>query len=305
MASAQWIDTHVHLVDFLQHPAAVHELRDTLVDAGAQRAVVFGLPLKKKWSTAEPVRPDYYLDDNAPCHYHSLTDAIVLDLLPELESDGRLTVAPLVCGFDPTDRLAVEHVEFVWSRTDRWAGVGEVMFRHDDLTNLTLGEVPSPDHVAMDEVLAFCAEKEVPISLHHDSASTGMPGRHEYIGALERALERHRSTSVVWCHAGVSRRVDPSGQLGLVRELLGRHPNLTVELSWVLLDRIVDGSDVAADWVEVITRHRDRFVVGTDTVGRAETVKTRGRQIRTLLGALPVPVAHQVAVVNAERLWFL
>lgn len=79
---------------------------------------------------------------------------------------------------------------------------------------------------------------------------------------------------------------------------------MTVELSWVLLDRIVDGSDVAADWVEVITRHRDRFVVGTDTVGRAETVKTRGRQIRTLLGALPVPVAHQVAVVNAERLWF-
>jgi hypothetical protein len=33
--------------------------------------------------------------------------------------------------------------------------------------------------------------------------------------------------------------------LDLVRELLLRHPNLTVELSWVLLDRIVDGPDVA------------------------------------------------------------
>jgi hypothetical protein len=39
MASAQWIDTHVHLVDFLQHPAAVTDLRDSLVGAGVQRAV--------------------------------------------------------------------------------------------------------------------------------------------------------------------------------------------------------------------------------------------------------------------------
>jgi predicted TIM-barrel fold metal-dependent hydrolase len=155
-----------------------------------------------------------------------------------------LTVAPLVGGFDPTDRPR-GRIEFVWNRTGRWAGVGEVMFRHDDLTSLTVGEVSSPDHAAMDDVLAFCSEKEVPISIHHDSASMGLPGRHEYIGALERALERHRSTSVVWCHAGVSRRVGPNGQLDLVRELLLRHPNLTVELSWVLLDRIVDGPDVA------------------------------------------------------------
>ncbi|MDF3311991.1 amidohydrolase family protein [Rhodococcus sp. T2V] len=236
--------------------------------------------------------------------YHSLTDATVLDVLPDLESDGVLEVAPLVCGFDPTDLLAIEHLEFVWGRSDRWAGVGEVMLRHDDLTNLTSGEVPSPDHVAMDAVLDFCAQNDAPISLHHDSSSVGMPDRHEYAESLERALDRHPSTSVVWCHAGVSRQVDPSGQLDLVRRMIERHRNMTVELSWVLLDRIADENGADEDWVRLVAREPDRFVVGTDTVARADTVDTRGAQIRTFLSALPESAAERVAFRNAEALWF-
>jgi hypothetical protein len=42
--------------------------------AGVDRAVVFGMAVKKKWAVYEPRQPDYYLDDNAPCIYHSLTD---------------------------------------------------------------------------------------------------------------------------------------------------------------------------------------------------------------------------------------
>lgn len=108
-------------------------MRPSLKAAHTERAVVFGLPVKKKWSTAEPLKPSYYLDDNAPCQYHSLTDVLVLDALESLDTADGLRVAPLACGFDPTDRLAVEHLESVWARSDRWAGVGEVLLRHDDL----------------------------------------------------------------------------------------------------------------------------------------------------------------------------
>ncbi|BAH51461.1 hypothetical protein ROP_32140 [Rhodococcus opacus B4] len=180
-----------------------------------------------------------------------------------------------------------------------------MMFRHDDLTNLTYGdEVPSPDHVAMDPVLDFCAQNDAPISLHHDSSSVKMPDRHEYAGSLQRALERHPSTSVVWCHAGVSRQVVPSGQLDLVRGMIERHRNLTVELSWVLLDRIADESSADKDWVRLVARQPERFVVGTDAVARADTVDTRGRQIRTFLSALPASAAECVGFRNAEALWF-
>lgn len=101
-----------------------------------------------------------------------------------------------------TSRLAVEHLEAVWARSDRWAGVGEVLLRHNDLTNLTRGETPVADHPAMDNVLSFCADKQVPISVHHDSSSAGRPSEHEYIAPFENAI---RKTSR-YPHRLVSRR---------------------------------------------------------------------------------------------------
>lgn len=302
--SEHWIDAHVHLVDFVQRSADIDDLWGAFADCGVERAVVFGVPVKKKWSLAEPVRPTYYLDDNAECHYHSLTDLLTLEVATELESRGGIRTAPLVCGFDPTDQLAIEHLELVWSRSDRWAGVGEVMMRHDDLTNLTVGEVPAPDHPAMDDVLAFCGERQVPLSLHHDAGAPARPGDHEYTASLENALRRHRSTPIVWCHAGVSRRVEPVDQVNLLRDLLPRHANLTVELSWVLLDHIVDASGAHPDWVALVDAFPERFVVGSDTVARGATIRDRARQILRFGDALAPRTRDRVLVSNATSLWF-
>lgn len=301
----KWTDTHVHIVDFLQRPADCDGLVRSLRDGGAERAVVFGLPVKKKWSTAEPLKPSYYLDDNAPCHYHSLTDVLVLDALAVFDEASDLQVAPLICGFDPTDRLAIEHLEAVWSRSDRWAGVGEVLLRHDDLTNLTRGETPVADHPAMDNVLSFCADKQVPISVHHDSSSAGRPSEHEYIEPFENAIRKHRATRIVWCHAGVSRRVHPDDQIDLVETLLSRHRNLTVELSWIILDAIVDGGgDVNPDWRALICKFTDQFVVGSDSIADPDMITHRAGQIDRLLQALPPSVARAVGTDTAGELWF-
>ncbi|MFJ6095769.1 amidohydrolase family protein [Williamsia muralis] len=301
----QWTDTHVHVVDFLQRPADCAGLIRSLRDGGAERAVVFGLPVKKKWSTAEPLKPSYYLDDNAPCHYHSLTDVLVLDSLATFDEAPGFTVAPLICGFDPTDRLAVDHLEAVWARSDRWAGIGEVLLRHDDLTNLTRGETPVADHLAMDNVFGFCADKKVPISVHHDSSSAGRPSEQEYVEPFENAIRRHRTTRIVWCHAGVSRRVHPDGQIELVESLLSRHHNLTVELSWILLDSVVHGDGgVHPDWRTLICKFADRIVVGSDSVADPNTISDRATQIDQLLRALPGSVAQAVATDTAGELWF-
>ena len=299
----QWIDSHVHLVDFVQRPADADELSEELAASGVERAVVFGVPLKKKWAMAEPIRPHYYLDDNAECHYHSLTDVTALETADALAAEG-IATAPLVCGFDPTDLLAIEHLEFVWAKSDRWAGVGELMMRHDDLTNLTVGEVPSPDHPAMDPVLDFCADHSVPVSLHHDASSPLRPGEHEYLPKLENALRRHPSTSVVWCHGGVARGIAPTGQVSMLTGLLARHRNLTVELSWVLLDHIVDDDGVNPEWVRLVETYPDRFVVGSDTVAHAQTVRGRGRQIGRLGQALCRSTRARVLIGNAADLWF-
>lgn len=298
-----WTDCHVHLVDFLQEPVDPATLARALTGAGADRAVVFGLPVKKKWSVAEPERPGYYLDGNDPCGYHSATDGTVVDLVPRLEAEG-LAVAPLVCGFDPTDQLAPDHLRRVWAGWDRWRGVGEVLLRHDDLTNLTIGETPRPDHPAMVAVLQAAAGRGFPVSVHQDTGSTGQPSAQQYVPAFERMLEAVPEATVVWCHAGSTRALRPHDQLDLVGRLLGRHGNLVVEVSWVLLDQVVADGEVDPRWVGLVASHPDRVVVGSDTVADHATVSRRGEQVQRFLAALPGADRELVARGNADRLWF-
>ena len=301
-----WADAHVHVVDFLQRRGDVGDLVEAMLGSGVTHAVVFGIPVKKRWATSEPLAPGYYLDDNAPCHYHSLTDVITLDVLQQC--DGRVRMAPLICGFDPTDLMVREHLDAMWERSRAWAGVGEVMLRHDDLTNLTDGETPVADHPAMDEVADFCRDTDVPVTVHHDSSSPGRPDAHEFVPEFERLLGRHPRTRVVWAHAGVSRRVESTEQIRVVDDLLSRHTELYVDLSWTVLDHIVDrdgpGAAVDSRWLELICRRADRFVVGSDTVGRADMFEARVGRIRSLLRTLPQTVAKAVAVDNASALWF-
>ena len=52
-------------------------------------------------------------------------------------------IHPTLCGFDATDLGAVDLlIKRIKEFPGIWEGVGEVMSRHDDLTNLTTGERP-------------------------------------------------------------------------------------------------------------------------------------------------------------------
>lgn len=301
-----FVDAHVHVVDFLQTAPTAAQFCAGMRAAGVERAVVFGLPVKKKWPINEPRRPGYYLDGNSPCLYYSLTDELVATLHDGLPAATAQRVAPMLCGFDPTDQLAIEHVELLWSRHECWRGIGEVMLRHDDLTNMTHGENPSAAHPALDPVFDFAAQRGCPVSVHHDSSSPGRAGEHEYVDQLDTMLARHPATTVVWCHAGVSRRIEPRGQSKVVADLLDAHRGLHIDLSWVLLDHLVDADTGQVDpsWEETILRRPDRFVVGSDQVGDpADWPRLAGR-VRRLLDRLPATVRDVVAEGNAGRLWW-
>ncbi|HVW44327.1 MAG TPA: amidohydrolase family protein [Amycolatopsis sp.] len=297
-----FVDAHVHAVDFLQQPADAGDLIRGMDAAGVDRAVLFGLPVKKKWPINEPLRPHYYLDGNSPCYYFSLTDEIVARLLSGLPRDR---FAATLCGIDPTDQLAIDQIEHAWSRHDCWRGIGEIMLRHDDLTNLTHGENPSAAHPALDPVFAFAADKGCPIAVHHDSSSPGRPGEHEYVDQLDQMLTCHPNTTTIWCHAGVSRRVEPRRQHEVVDDLLGRHPRLHIDISWQLLDLVLSGNGTPCpEWTRLIVRYPDRFVLGTDLVGHPDKWAARTVPLHRLLDALPGSVRQALAADNALRLWW-
>ena len=299
------VDAHVHLVNFLQHVGDGEALLAALDRAGADRAVVFGLAVKKKWAATEPMRPAYYLDDNAPCASFPLTDELVADLVNALPPQQRARLAPLICGFDPTDLLAVEHVERMLSRHDIWRGVGELLLRHDDLTNLTYGENARAGHPALDPVLDLCAQREWPVHVHQDSSSAGRWDAFEYVGEMRQMLDRHPRTTVVWCHAGASRRVQPGEHVSMVRDMLTSYPRLHVDLSWAVYDELVtrDNHPDRA-WVDLVSELADRFVIGSDVFGSFEQLPDKLDRFDLLLDELPGAVAEQVGHGNAERLWF-
>jgi predicted TIM-barrel fold metal-dependent hydrolase len=299
------IDAHVHVVDFLQHVGEPGDLLAALDQAGAARAVVFGLPVKKKWAASEPMRPTYYLDDNAPCATYELTDELVADFVAALPAQQRSRLAPLVCGFDPTDLLAVEHVERMIERHDCWRGVGELLLRHDDLTNLTYGETARAGHPALDPVLDLCRERDWPVSVHQDSSSAGRWDAFEYVGELRQMLDRHPGTTVVWCHAGASRRVVPGEHVSMVRDMLMSYPRLHVDLSWAVYDELVTREgEVQPAWVDLVRDHPDRFVLGSDVFGSFKDLPDKLDRFDRMLDRLPAPAAAQVGHGNAERLWF-
>jgi hypothetical protein len=298
------VDAHVHLVDFLQHGEGAEAFLTAMDAAGVDRAVVFGMAVKKRWAASEPRRPGYYLDDNSGCYHFSLTDALVANELRDLAPDRRARLAPTVCGFDPTDLLAIEHLERVWVSYDGWAGIGELLLRHDDLTNLTPGEPASIAHPALDPVLDFARDRDVPVAVHHDSSSAGRPGEHEYVPELSSVLGRHPGTTVVWCHAGISRRVEPKGQAGVLAELLAAHPRLHVDLSWAVVDHVVPGGQPDAAWVRLLDDRPDRFVLGSDVFGRPDGMGPALARFSPLLDALAPTTRTAVAGGNAARLWF-
>jgi predicted TIM-barrel fold metal-dependent hydrolase len=210
-----------------------------------------------------------------------------------------------VCGFDPTDRLAVVDLERMWSKYPFWRGVGELLLRHDDLTNLTPGEPARMNHPALGPVLNFCRERGCPVSVHQDSSSPGRPQAREYVGEMAEALDRHPQTTVVWCHAGADRRLDPRGYADLVGEMIRQYPNLNFDLSWALLDKAVcPDNHPAPEWVTLICRHPDRFVLGSDITGRTDGLPARTKQCAALLDELDSTAREHVSHLNAQRLWF-
>ncbi|MBL9174550.1 MAG: amidohydrolase family protein [Verrucomicrobiales bacterium] len=299
------IDAHVHLVDFLQGSDGLRALLGRMDDAGVEKAVAFGMPVIKKWNAFDPVEPRYYLDDNARCYYYSYTDQLVASAWESLDPMERSRFALLACGFNPTDRHAVRHLERVVGDRECWRGVGEVLLRHDDLTNLTLEETARANHPALQPVYGFCADRGLPILLHQNSTSVGRHDQYVYLHELEEVLDRHRELTVVWGHCGFSRRVGHDRYHEMMDRMLRTHSRLHADLSWVGFDEVICPGGVAdPNWLELVRNHPDRFLLGSDLVGHFTELGPTLRRFDPFLEALGDPVADGVARGNALRLFF-
>lgn len=304
-----WADAHLHYVDFFQQTEGMDALFQAMDRAGIERVVLSGMPVTKKWHEDEPKRPRFYQGDDAPLYWYSATDALLAEAVQSLPPARRVRVHPFLSGFNPNDKNATAHIEAMLSTyPDLWHGIGEVFTRHDDLTSMILGEAPRANNEAMHRVYRLAAEHDLPVLLH--SNLTSVREREPiYLAELEEALGRHPDTRFLWAHAGTSAEINRSqGRIrdlpGIVGRLLDDHDNLWIDPSWSMLEPYLldrDGRPQAV-WLDLVRRHPDRFLVGSDKVGRFAGIGESLRGFEPLLAALPPEVADAVAGGNLDRL---
>ena len=303
-ANPNVIDSHLHYFDFTQQTDGFGALVQAMDAAHIGRAVVFGMPIVKMWPESEPIRPAYYLDTDAPAYYYSATDLLMANQLLQQPPEVQARFFPFLGGINPLDQNAADYLEMVIASYPPgfWRGIGEIMSRHDDLTAFTYGEPPRADHPALMKVYQLAARHHLPVLIHHNISSASQRDP-IYLPELERAVAANPDTTFIWAHVGISRRVDVPTLLTELRRLLATYPNLNVDISWVVYPDYINRDDASLQaWAEVIEEFPDRFLIGSDKVGRWKGYTDMIRQYDTLLNRLSPETAAAIAGGNLLKL---
>jgi hypothetical protein len=290
--------------------------------------MVSGMPFVKKWSEDDPFRSTYYLGSGSRVVRARDTDYIIALAVedfrtaePERFEKEFARLYPFICGFNGTD---VGGVGMIIKRIKEfpgvWKGIGEIMSRHDDLTNLTLGERPRANHSALFRVYDFAGKHGLPVSVHHNIAPISHDGKdHEtrYFKEIHDAFETFPKTNFIWCHAGISRRIVVDNLVpthDLILTKFGDH--VYIDLSWVvfedyLLQRDNEGhvehdedgdSKIRQEWVELIEKFPDNFILGSDVVGNFQEYHSKIRKYNALLKVLKPETRIKVGNANFVRI---
>ncbi len=282
--------------------------------------VVCGMPFVKKWAEDDFfLRPKYYLDSSSRVKAARDTDLQVavafMDYKRRFAGDktqlDKLTrLHPFVCGLDTTDLGAVDlAVKRIREYPGIWEGLGELMSRHDDLTNLTTGERPRANHPSFIRLFKFAGRVSLPVSIHHNVAPISRNESElkqplyldEFLALLKNTIHDAANAAnrpkVIWCHAGISRRIVVENYRQTLERILDEyHEYLYLDLSWVVLGAYVYKN--LEEWVALIQKYPDNFLIGSDSVGKYSGIPMELKKYQALLSALPAETRSKVAYKN-------
>lgn len=298
-------DVHCHYVDFVQNTDSIDTLLKHMNSADVENIVLFGLSVTKLWTDFDRERPIYYDDNDAPVYYYGFTDVIVAEAIKKLPQDQQDRIYPMICGFNPVDKNGLDHIKrMVKMYPDLWVGIGEVFFRHDDLTRMTYGRNPTANCVSMDSVYKYAGDNNLPIWIHSDIGDP-ISNKPTFLYEMEEAIKNNPKTKMVWCHIGDTREVDIKGLADTTKRLLNDYDNLYYDISWVVYEQIIvpDSTGIPSqEWIDVFEQFPDRFMVGSDKIGDFSKYEETIRKYDVLFNALPKEVAQKLAYDNLFEL---
>jgi predicted TIM-barrel fold metal-dependent hydrolase len=136
------------------------------------------------------------------------------------------------------------------------------------------------------------------------------PGQDPYSAVqLGNLFKRHPRTTIIWAHCGLGRIVRPvKDQLGMIERALD-NPELShvfIDISWDEVAKYIVATPESIEaTAELINRHPDRFLFGTDEVAptdQAKYLKIYG-MYAPLLAKLTPDAKEKLLKGNYERLF--
>ncbi len=248
------------------------------------RVALFGIPLQQTWSYGNTgdFAPTYYLQTDAPLYYYSFTDAFIAMAYRSLTPEEQARFDPMITGFNPADMYAADHIQRVLQTFPGvFSGIGEFTIhkefvsvegrRRDGEPRRTPRSTGSSTSRARSGSSCSCTTTSTCRSPSRARTPTRSP-------QLARLFRRHPKTTIIWAHCGLGRIVHPvKDQLAIVERALVEpraaptSPSTSRGTRWrSTSSRRRRRSQATAD---LINRHPDRFLFGTDEVAPTDQAK--------------------------------
>lgn len=174
---------------------------------------------------------------------------------------------------------APEMLDYLRGRLDAHPHVGIGEFH--------VHSIDTKDDAFLRQVAKLAAERNVLLHIHTDEAET-----------VKFFYDAEPKLTIIWAHAGMS------AAPGVVEKMMDTYPTLYADLSY-REHEILGAEDIEPEWKQLLIKHSDRFMVGSDTWANAQWENYVGliNDNRRWISHFPEDLAEKFAYKNAEKLF--
>lgn len=160
-------------------------------------------------------------------------------------------------------------------------------FPHKGIGEFHVHTLDPSDRPLLKAIAQLASARRIPVHIHSGAAPVRL------------FFDLEPSLTIIWAHAGMS---EPAAVVGA---MFDRYRTLYADTSYREHDILAGDGTIAPAWLDVITRHSDRLMVGSDTWVNSQwdDYKELIDLNRRWLGKLPRETAERIAYKNAARLF--
>lgn len=300
-------DVHFHPKNFIMRGESLSQIFKETKKNCVNKVLVNSLPLIEHWDgESTDVRPTYYTHDKSKFYWNSVSDITTFEEYRKLPKEQKSKFIFLVNGFLHFDMSAIDAVKTTLKLYPDLPimGFGEIFGEHDIMSD-QMNPPSQIDSKSLDPVYKLAGENNMVVMIHNNLSHRSFKGPTPtiYLKSTQNVLRKNRKTKFILPHAGVMRNIVIDNLAEVIGDMLNRNHNLYIDLSFVVLENyIMPHGSVEKDWVELIEKYPNRFLIGSDNLGGYKDFYDIKKFI-PLLDTLSTKTANKLANGNFETLF--